>query len=147
MRNMKIRDAFLIGSTVLLSGCSFLVDLAFYNNSEEDIEVCNLSLNEPRCNVIAAGALEKVLMVADRPATFWRFSIRKGEKKEAYEFPSGRYPELASNVYCEGFLQKRCDIPVQYESSGRIYWGGKTGKLPVADLPNQPKGFPIEPGA
>ena len=146
-RKMKYRVAILTLSALLLPGCSFLVDLALFNNSADSIEVCNLNLNEPACQTIMPRALEKVLMVGDKPATSWRFSVRIEGEMKIYEIPSGRYSELASDVYCEGIFQKRCDIPVQYEPDGRLYWGGKSNRLPVVNIPEQPNGFPIEPSA
>ncbi len=64
-----------------------------------------------------------------------------------YVFNFGPYPEHASDLYCEGIFQKRCDIPVQFERNGLLYWGGKSEGLPIEEFPKQPKGFPVEPSA
>ena len=147
MRYMKIKYILIILAVQSLQGCSFLVDLAFFNNSSEKIEICNLNLNEVSCLNVEPKTLTKVLLVGDKPAASWRFSITKGGERKVYEFKFGPYPEHASDVYCEGTFQKRCDIPVQYESNGFLYWGGKSAKLPVSEFPDQPQGFPVEPSA
>ena len=147
MRYMKIRYILLVLTALSLQGCSFLVDLAFFNNSNEKIEICNLNLKETSCQSIEPKTLAKVLLVGDQASESWRFSIAGKGEKRIYEFKFGPYPEHASDVYCEGILQKRCDIPVQYESNGLLYWGGKSTKLPVSEFPNQPQGFPVEPSA
>jgi hypothetical protein len=147
MRHMKIRNILLFFVALSLQGCSLLVDLAFFNNSSEKIEICNLNQREPSCQSIEAKTMSKVLLVGDRPAEAWRFSIDRRGEKAIYEFKFGPYPEHASEVYCEGVFQKRCEIPVQYESNGFLYWSGKSTKLPVSEFPNQPQGLPVEPSA
>jgi len=147
MRYMKIRYLLIVLAALSLQGCSFLVDLAFFNNSSEKIEICNLNLEESTCQSIEPKTLAKVLLVGDQPAESWRFSIARRGEIEIYEFKFRPYPEHASDVYCKGIFQKRCDIPVQYESNGFLYWGGKSTKLPVSEFPAQPQGFPVEPSA
>ncbi len=147
MRKNKIRVLLILTISGLLQGCSFLVDLAFFNNSNDRIEVCNLNLKAPQCQSIESKSMSKVLLVADMPSNAWRFSISRSSGKGIYDFSFGPYPEHASEVYCVGFIQKRCDIPVQYEEDGLIYWGGKEVRLPVEKFPNQPKGFPVGPNA
>lgn len=142
---MKTKYILLFFVALSLQGCSFLVDLAFFNNSSEEIEICNLNQRLPACQSIEPKTLLKVPLVGDLPAETWRFSIYRKGKEAVYEFKFGPYPVHASNVYCVGIFQKRCDIPVQYESSGLLYWGGKSTKLPVSEFPNQPQGFPVEP--
>lgn len=140
-----IRVFLLICTSILLQGCSFLVDLAFYNNTGSRIEVCNLNLEESNCQQINGGALAKVLLVGDKPARSWRFSIEASGEVGIYEFEFGAYPTHASDVYCEGLVWKRCDIPVQYEANGLLYWAGKKKEFPVLQFPKQPGGFPVEP--
>jgi len=147
MHYMNIRYTALVLASLSLQGCSFLVDLAFFNNSDENIELCNLNLNESSCQKIEPKTLAKVLLIGDEPAEYWRFTIAGREEKEIYEFKFGLYPEHASDIYCDGIFQNRCDIPVQYESNGFLYWGGKSTKLPVSEFPNQPQGFPVGPSA
>ncbi len=129
----------------MIQGCSFLVELAFFNNSGRAVEVCNLNLDTPSCQTITANRLEKVLLVSDRAAELWRYEIKTGDNSDIYEFKFGTYPEHASEVYCRSFIQKRCDIPVQLERNGLLYWGGKSNELPVKEYPSQPKGFPVAP--
>ena len=126
-------------------GCSFLVDLALFNNSENTIEVCNLNLETPSCQIIKAKELGKVSLVSDKASELWRYEIKVEEKSYTYEFKFGPYPAHASDVYCKGIIQKRCDIAVQFEKNGFVYWGGKSLELPVKEFPNQPEGFPVEP--
>ncbi|GAB1620529.1 hypothetical protein AAOGI_05790 [Agarivorans albus] len=140
-----IRAFQLICTSIMLQGCSFLVDLAFYNNTASNIEVCNLNLEESVCQQINGGTLAKVLLVGDKSAKSWRFSIESGGNVNFYDFEFGPYPTHASDAYCEGFIQKRCDIPVQYEVNSLLYWGGKNKALPVRKFPAQPRGFPVEP--
>lgn len=148
MRYTKVRNlVVLLGLLPQLQGCSFLVDMVFFNNSEDSVEVCNLNLIEPSCQVVMAKSLSKMRIVGDRPESSWRISISQGNKKGIYKLVFRPYPEDASEVYCEGFIRKQCDIPVQYEPSGLLYWGGKNSELPVEVFPNQPRGFPVEPSA
>jgi len=144
---IKYRSIVSIVVLLILQGCSFLVDLALFNNSDESIVICNLNLKEPSCLTMGAKTLKKVLLVADQSASSWRFSITREGKKGIYEFEFGTYPEHASEIYCEGVFQKRCDIPLQYESDGLLYWGGKSATLPVVNFPEQPMGFPVGPSA
>ena len=124
-----------------LSGCSYVIDLVVFNNSDLDIEVCNLNYIERDCEIILSKEVAKISLIGSKPAKFWSYSINK----KIYEFSFGPYPEHASKVYCNGFIQKKCDIAIQYESTGLLYWAGKTSKLPVKIFPDQPKGFPVEP--
>ena len=130
-----------------ISGCSFLVDLVFFNNSDRNINVCNLNLRVPACVNIKPRSLEKIQLVADKPGTAWHFSIDNGKVTKTVSFPNAMYPELASEIYCEGILQKMCDIPIQYQPDGLLYWGGRSNELPTKNLANQPRFFPIEPSA
>ena len=141
----KIIGLFLLATS--LQGCSFLVDLAFFNNTDTPVEVCNLNLTTPKCQTVQAKSLEKITLVADKQVFAWTYSISQGSKKGVYEFEFGQYPEHASEVYCHGLFMRVCDIPVQYEKNGMLYWGGKNNELPVQVYPEQPEGFPVKPSA
>jgi len=129
-----------------IQGCSFLVDMAFYNNSDHPIEICNLNLTTPKCQTIQAKTLAKITLVGNKKMDAWNFSISSGKAKKMYTFKFGQYPEHASEIYCDGVFQEICDIPIQYEQNGWLYWGGKDKELPVREFPKQPKGFPAKPG-
>lgn len=144
---MIIKNLLVIAVALASQSCSFLVDLAFYNNSNEEIEICNQNLEKPSCQSIRSKSLAKVPLVGDQPTDLWRFSIEKSGLVRAYKFGFGQYPQHASDVYCDGIFLQRCNIPVQYESNGLLYWSGKSEPLPVTKFPDQPQGFPLEPDA
>lgn len=135
----------LLISAASLQGCSFLVDLALFNNTSTPIEVCNLLRSPVTCTVIPSKALGKVTLSAQMAAPQWRYRISHDNESSVYEFQFAPYPEQASEVYCHGLFSKRCDIPVQLEESGLLYWGGKTRQLPIQEFPDQPLGFPVRP--
>ncbi|GAA5215730.1 hypothetical protein ACFSJ3_10830 [Corallincola platygyrae] len=141
-----IRLCVLSVSLLFLQGCSFLVEIALFNNSDERIEICNLNMQERLCQQIDAQTMSKVVLMGDKPSEQHRFSIESKGRIGIYEFVFDEpYPTHASDVYCEGLIQKQCDIPLQFEVSGELYWAGKKARLPVDKLPPQPKGFPISP--
>jgi len=145
-KNMVKKYFLILLLFVSLQGCIVLVDLAFYNNTDKKIEVCNLNLKEPACQTILAKSLVKVPLVGDIRLDAWYLTIKSKKSSLLYKikFP-GQYPELASNIYCQGIFNNRCDIPAQYEENELLYWGGKSQELPVKEFPEQPKGFPVKP--
>ena len=138
---MLVRLIFLVFIFQLLQGCSFVVDLAFFNNTSEKVEVCNINKSRPNCFKVNAQSLVKIPLIANTPSDKWQYSIN--HKK--YSFKFGQYPEHASNVYCSGFIQKQCDVAVQYQSNELLYWAGKSSELPVKSFGFQPEGFPVKP--
>ncbi|BFM12667.1 hypothetical protein R50072_28200 [Simiduia litorea] len=133
----------LIILSLTLSGCSFVVDIMLFNNTDSSIEVCNINNSEHPCVPIASHEMGSVAMINSVKTDSWIYRING----KVYGFSFGTYPEHASEVYCKGFIQKRCAIPLQLEPSGLLYWAGKNSKLPVSNFVNQPKGFPVGPGA
>jgi hypothetical protein len=134
-------------ATLSLSGCSFLVEVILFNNSDSSIEICNLNHTNQRCQIIEPKSSNKVLLVADKKANAWSYGITKLNETKVYSFAFEPYPAQASNIYCQGFFMKKCDIPLQYEPNGFLYWAGKNQELPTIIFPNQPPGFPVAPDA
>lgn len=147
MRNHIIRIFATSVATLTLSGCSFLVEIILYNNSDSRIEVCNLSHTNQRCQIIEPRSFNRILLVADRKIDSWEYSISQTGKTRIYNFAFEPYPAQASDIYCEGFLIEQCDIPLQYESDSLLYWAGNSQELPVVSFPDQPPGFPVAPEA
>lgn len=147
MRNhmIKLLTTLIIAAT--LSGCSFLAEVILFNNSNSRIEVCNLNHANQNCQTIEPKSSNKVLLVADRKVNTWRYSIATPNIEGIYSFVFEPYPAQASNIYCQGFFMKKCDIPLQYESDGLLYWAGKNQELPTKSFANQPPGFPVAPDA
>lgn len=138
----------LIILTLLLvstQSCSFVVDAVLYNNSKSKIEVCNLNLKETKCVQVNAKSMINIPLIGDIPKDEWGWSIQKESEIQEYWFSFAQYPEHASNKYCTGAIQKKCDIPLQFEEDGLLYWAGKNTKLPTSEFPKQPNGFPINP--
>ena len=138
---MQIKFIWLVLLFLSLQGCSFAVNLAFFNNTEATIEICNLNKTEHNCYKVGSNTLIKIPLIASVQLGKWKYSINQKE----YNFKFGVYPEHASNFYCSGFIQKRCDVPVQFESNGLLYWAGKESQLPVKNFGMQPLGFPVKP--
>ena len=138
---IKLSAILIVGLS--LSGCSFLVELALFNNSGQDISVCNLNHSNKPCQTISNNAIGLVTLISNKAASNWSYSIND----RVYNFNFGSYPEHVSNIYCSGFVQKRCAISIQYQNNGLLYWAGKNQELPVDNFPNQPEGFPVEPNA
>jgi len=130
---------------VSIQSCSFVVDAILYNNSKSKIEVCNLNLKEPKCILLGAKSMTNIPLVGDIPKNEWGWSIKNDSIEQEYWFSFAQYPEHASNKYCSGVIQKKCDIPLQFEEDGLLYWAGKDTKLPINKFPKQPYGFPIHP--
>lgn len=143
MREIMIKSSAVLIACLGLSGCSFIVELALFNGSGSEVEVCNLNHDKRPCQVIPDGEVGKIDLIGTKAANSWNYSIND----LIYSFVFGTYPEHASNVLCHGVIQRRCAIPVQLESDGRLYWAGKDNELPVSEFPEQPEGFPVEPGA
>lgn len=135
-----------LAATLALSGCSFLVDLILFNNSDARIQVCNLNQTVPTCEIIEPKSSRKILLTGDKPAPSITYSIKGSGEERTYRFVFEPYPAQASEIYCQGFFMKRCDIPLQYEPDGLLYWAGKDQVLPVERFPAQPPGFPVSPG-
>ena len=147
MRNHMIKLLAVLIIALTLPGCSFLVEVIFFNNSNSSIKVCNLNHTNQNCQTIEPKSSNKVLLVADKKINAWSYSITASGKESIYSFAFEPYPAQASNIYCQGFFMKRCDIPLQYESDGLLYWAGKNQELPTKNFPNQPPGFPVAPDA
>ena len=145
LNKMIIRFLAIFFLTNILSGCSFLVSMVLFNNSDSTITVCNLNHTNIACQSIKPDTFEKVLLVSDKQSYAWRYSIDNGGETKKYSFVLGAYPEHASNVYCKGILQKKCDYAIQYEQNGKLYWAGKDNELPVDIFPEQPMNFPVAP--
>ena len=147
MRNhmIKLLATLIIAAT--LSGCSSLAEVILFNNSNSRFKVCNLNHTNQNCKTIEPKSSNKVLLVADRKINAWRYSIATPSKESIYSFVFEPYPAQASNIYCQGFFMKRCDIPLQYERDGFLYWVGKNQELPTESFANQPPGFPVAPDA
>ena len=47
---------------------------------------------------------------------------------------------LRSTHYC--YFPQGCDVPVQLEPDGLLYWVGAAATMPVQTFPAQPPGFP-----
>ena len=153
MRNHMIKLLTVLIISTTLPGCSFLVEMILFNNSNSSIKVCNLNHTNQNCQTIEPQSSNKILLVADRKTNAWNYSITtsskesKESKESIYSFAFEPYPAQASNIYCRGFFMKSCDIPLQYESDGLLYWAGKNQELPIKNFPNQPPGFPVAPDA
>lgn len=143
MRKLVMKHLPIILICLMFGGCSFVVELIVFNNTDASIEICNIYNSDRPCVEIASRDVGTVPMINDKKSDSWAYMI----DKKIYRFEFGTYPEHASEVYCKGIIQKRCAIPLQFESSGLLYWAGKTSKLPVSNHVNQPRGFPVEPGA
>jgi hypothetical protein len=116
-----------------------------YNNTNNKIEVCNLNLKETKCILIDSKSSAKIPLIGDIPKDRWNWSIQREKGINEYWFSFGRYSEYASNKYCTGTIQKKCDIPLQLEENGLLHWAGKDAKLPINEFPKQPNGFPVKP--
>lgn len=147
MRDHMIKHLATLILAIVLSGCSFLVDVILFNNSSSSIKVCSLNHSNQRCQIIEPKSSGKLLLVADRQINSWSYSIKTLAKDDIYNFAFEPYPAQASNIYCQGFFTRKCDIPLQYENGGQIYWVGKNQELPTKSFPNQPPGFPVAPDA
>ncbi|MEZ8197007.1 MULTISPECIES: hypothetical protein [Vibrio] len=136
----------LIFGLLSLQGCSYAIEMAFYNNTDNEITICNLNLKKPTCQTVAAQSLINVTLVGDIYSPQLNFNIGALNQERMYSF-NVEYPEQASEVYCKTHFitAKVCDIPVQYEPSGNLYWAGEKFELPVSDFPDQPSGFPVVP--
>ena len=141
----KIKYIILPLLLAVTQSCSFIVDVVLYNNTNNKIEVCNLNLKETKCILIDSKSSAKISLIGDIPKNEWGWSIQKENEINEYWFSFGRYPEHASNKYCTGTIQKKCDIPLQLEETGLLYWAGKDAKLPISEFPKQPNGFPVTP--
>ncbi|MDU9414899.1 hypothetical protein [Pseudomonas sp. zfem005] len=134
-----------LAATLALSGCSFLVEMIVFNNSDARIQVCNLNYIVTICEIIEPKSSLKILLTGDKPAPSITYSIKGSGEERTYRFVFEPYPAQASEIYCQEFLMKRCDIPLQYEPDGLLYWAGKDQVLPVERFPAQPPGFPVSP--
>lgn len=145
--NKPLKIIAMLITTLLLSGCTVLVEVALFNNSDSAIEVCNLNLNNKECKTIEPQSVKRILLVADKSVTSLKYSITKSNDTNIYTFNFKPYGTLASDIYCKGFLAKNCDIPIQYENNGLLYWAGQDQEFPAKNIPNQPSGFPVAPDA
>ena len=138
---MKVKLIILVLLVFSLQSCSLVVSIAFFNNTKTSLDICNLHKAEQNCYKVASEALIKIPLIASVQIEQWEFSINK----KVYGFKFGVYPEHASNIYCTGIIQKRCDIPLQFESNELLYWAGKESRLPAKSFGAQPLGFPVKP--
>jgi hypothetical protein len=125
--------------------CSFIVDVVLYNNSNSKIKVCNLNLKETKCVLVSAKSMVNIPLIGDIQKNEWGWIIQKESEVHEYWFSFEVHPEHSSNKYCTGVIQKKCDIPLQLEEDGSLYWAGKDTELPTREFPKQPHGFPINP--
>ena len=124
-----------------LQGCSFVVNLAFFNNTDFPLEICNLHKTKPNCYSVDSKVLITIPLIANVQSDTWKYSINN----KVYSFLLGEYPKYSSDVYCTGFFWKRCDIAVQFQPNELLYWAGKSMALPVKSFALQPNGFPVKP--
>jgi hypothetical protein len=147
MRGHMLKIAAMLIIALSLSGCTVLVGVALFNNGDSAIEVCNLNLKNKECKTIEPQSFKKILLISEGPVSSLKYSITKSNDINIYTFNFKPYGALASNIYCADFPAKSCDIPVQYENNGLLYWAGQDQELPAKNLPNQPLGFPVAPDA
>lgn len=143
--NAMLRLFAILAATLALSGCSFQVEMVLFNNSDARIQVCNLNYTVPICKIIEPKSSLKILLTGDKLSPSIIYSIKGSGEERTYRFDFEPYPAQASEIYCQGFPMKRCDIPLQYEPDGLLYWAGKDQTLPVERFPAQPPGFPVSP--
>jgi hypothetical protein len=129
-----------------LSGCSYTLSLALYNNTPTDIVICNLHLRSNACQVIPAHSVAAVLLGADEPVETLTYRISTGDVVRTYQFPGISLWNLRSPHRCKVIGLSPC-VAVQYEPNGNLYWIDSADRLPSASPPSQPEGFPIVPGA
>lgn len=129
----------------MLQGCSYFNSIAFFNNTEQRLEICNLNYQTPICYISTPKSLIKITLAGDISTDAWSFSIRKKKKVFYYKFNFSSYTQYASTLYCSKILGHKCDIAMQYEEDSYLYWGGRSEPLPITHLPEQPIGFPIIP--
>ncbi len=131
----------------MLHGCSSVVDLVVANNSGRPLEICNLNLDLPRCVSVDSGQVQDLPLVSDYAAAAWRLHVGAPGVQRVHEFTLAGKPEFASDMICSGFLGLRCEVGVQIEQDGRLYWVGARVREPVDNFPEQPAGFPVAPSA
>jgi hypothetical protein len=131
--------------SLALAGCSELMSIAFCNHSNEPIQICNLHLHTNACQTILPQEIGQVVLRADDPVSAWRFRITSASVAHTYSFDLALWPPSSAR-HCKVASGRRC-MAVQLEPDGLLYWTDAPDSMPVAAVPNQPKGFPITPGS
>ena len=135
-----IRNLAIIAIAVILQSCSTTVVGVVYNNTGEEIEICKVGITTD-CQKIRNSKIGRITMLAGKYVISTESSIY------SYEFKfKEHWTFYNSTQYCRRlfFVSKACDIAVQVEPDGNIYWAGKNHSLPLNEIPAQPIGFPFK---
>ena len=121
-------------------GCQPLLYLEIRNNTNAEVEICNMQLRDNACVFAKPHAEARMLLVADHPAPSWVLRTSSGAASNTYDFDHVEFWKLRSSRSCiDG-----CNVPLQLEPDGLIYWVDATTN---PSAPAQPDGFPVRPGA
>ncbi|TGG89388.1 hypothetical protein E4656_20020 [Natronospirillum operosum] len=133
-------------ASILLVACTYPTNFRIFNNTDYDIEICNLNITqEEECIIIGADEHGTYRLYGDMPSDSWKMHVKEGERLLEYEFVFDNPDfEYVSEIYCSGLFGMVCDIAVQYDSNA-FYWVGRNNSLPVSVFPEQPDPFPITP--
>jgi hypothetical protein len=125
-----------------LTSCSQLLSLAVRNNTDAELEICNLLRHDKPCVSAKSHEQARIVMTADHPASSWAFRISSTTASKTYDFGSLDLWKLRSVPHCWG----DCEVVVQLEPNGLLYWVDAS-RNPALPAPVQPDGFPVRPGA
>jgi len=137
------RQRWVLALVVLgFGGCQPLLYLKIRNNTNAEVEICNMQLRSNACVPAKPHTQARVLLLADYPAPSWVLRISSGTASKTYDFDHIHFWKLRSSRACVD----DCDVPLQLEPDGFIYWVDARAN-PSAAAPVQPDGFPVRPGA
>src|SRR5258708_38834546 len=110
-----------------LAGCSQLLHLVVRNNTSDEVEICNLQRHDNACVSAKSHDQARMLLVADHPASSWVLRISTSAASKTYNFGQVDLWKLRSSHTCE----HNCDVAVQLEPDGLIYWIDASGNASV----------------
>jgi hypothetical protein len=143
---MKRQSCVLALLALGVAGCSQLGYLVVHNNSAVEVEICNLHRHDNACVSAAPHGYARVLLVADYAASSWVFRVSTSAGSNTYDFGRVELWKLRSVDTCSMFKKHSCEIAVQLEPDGLLYWVDASRNTAGPALV-QPDGFPIRPGA
>ena|SRR5277367_1170922 len=133
---------------ILLLGmcsCSSVSLVTLYNNSNTTVVFCNLHARNNRCQTIPSHALVRTGYLSRQDSRSWDFRISSGATSRIFSVPvEMTIWKLRSTHYC--YFPQGCDVPIQLEPDGLLYWVGTAATMPIQTFPPQPAGFPIRGG-
>jgi hypothetical protein len=123
-----------------LCGCPYISLVTLYNNNNATVVFCDLHAYNNPCRSVPGHAIVREPYLGD--PTSWDFRISSGATSRTYKVSREiKFWSLRSTHYC--YFAEGCDVPLQLEPDGLLYWVGTEATMPVHTFPPQPPGFPL----